>query len=75
MARKGNVPWNKGKHLPGPMEGKKHSEDAKEKMRIAKLGKPSNHNTTENAFLRKKRWRDFSRRFNICSTVSEEDIF
>ena len=34
----GKVPWNKGLHLPGPMTGKKHSPEALEKMRLAKLG-------------------------------------
>ena len=43
---KGNIPWNKGIKMPAdwihPMKGKKHNTDTLSKMRLAKLGKPSN---------------------------------
>jgi hypothetical protein len=35
--------WNRGIHSPGPFIGKKHTPEAKEKMRLAKIGKPGNH--------------------------------
>mgnify|MGYP004633154527 CR=1 FL=1 len=40
----GRVPWNKGLH-DGTCKGftGKHNESSKEKMRLAKLGKPGNH--------------------------------
>lgn len=53
--KKGQIPWNKGLkgfnkgHLgywtgkKNPFLGKTHSEETKEKMRIAKLGKPGNN--------------------------------
>lgn len=38
---KGKIPWNKGLRGEGTsMYGKKHSDEAKEKMRLARLGKP-----------------------------------
>lgn len=40
---KGRIPWNKGIYGEGsPMYGKKHSEEAKAKMRTACIGRPSN---------------------------------
>lgn len=37
--------WNRGIHSKGPMDGKKHTPEALEKMRLAKLGKHGNHTT------------------------------
>ena len=33
-AHKGKPAWNKGVHSPGPMEGKKHTQETIEKMSI-----------------------------------------
>lgn len=43
---KGKIPWNKGLKGEGTsMYGKKHSNEAKEKMRLARLGKPRHERT------------------------------
>lgn len=58
LSKKGKTAWNKGLKMPGivnsgcfkkgntpPLKGKHHTEESKEKLRLAKAGKPSTSNT------------------------------
>jgi hypothetical protein len=81
LAKDGVVPWNKGLHLPPPFKGKHHSDETKEKMRLAKLGKPGNHtqkHTPEskernrNSHLGKPAWnKGIEMSESFCKTMSE----
>ena len=46
IAKLGKPPWNKGREgPPSPFKDKKHSEESKEKMRNAKLGRKHSEET------------------------------
>ena len=63
LSLKGNTPWNKGLVgvQQGAMAGKKHTEETKNKMSIAKMGKPAPWNSYKRSEKTCKKIRDSKR--------------